>query len=149
MISKGCTYAIQMAIYLAEREGSFVPVRTISDDLNIPRSFLAKVVSTLSRAGLLDTLRGPAGGVTLARRPKDINLQEIIAAVDGTHLFTECILGLAGCGEEKPCPLHHTWGGVRDSLGTTFLKIAVKDLLPGYGRRLMHGRKGLSAQDKP
>lgn len=129
MISKGCTYAIQMAMYLAERDGAYVPVRTISDDLHIPRSFLAKVAGTLSRAGVLDAHRGPAGGVALARRPEEINVSEIIEAIDGGQLFTECVLGLPGCGVEKPCPLHHAWGGIRDGIGTTFLRHSVSDLL--------------------
>src|SRR5690606_19808155 len=134
-ISKGCTYGIQTAIFLAEQNGSHVPVRSISEELGIPQSFLAKVVSRLARAGLVDTMRGPTGGVALSRRPDQINVREIIEAIDGSLLFTECVLGLPGCGQEKPCPLHHAWGGIREGLVTTFENIAIGDLIRAQSER--------------
>ena len=51
--------------------------------MRIPPSFLAKIISQLSIAGLLHTSRGARGGVTLAREPKDITLLEVIEAIDG------------------------------------------------------------------
>lgn len=147
MISKGCTYGIQVTVYLAARAGNHVPVRMISDELGVPHSFLAKVVSMLARAGILDTMRGPTGGVSLARGSDEISVREIIAAIDGTQLFTECVLGLPGCGHEQPCPFHHQWGGIRDGLESTFEAIAVCDLiqshptgLPLAGSAMMNAR---------
>ena len=138
MISKRCTYALQMVTYLAEREGAYVPVRAISDELAIPRSFLAKVAGTLARAGILVALRGPTGGVALARDSYEINVHDIITVVDGGDLFTECVLGLPGCGEAEPCPLHATWGGVRSGLGATFSQISIRDLIGAGAAACQH-----------
>ena len=45
---------------------------------------------------------------------------DLVTAIDGPALFTECVLGLPGCGERKPCPLHEAWGAEREHLKALF-----------------------------
>lgn len=98
----------------------YVSIRTVSDELDIGFSFLTKVFQQLNDAGLLTSKRGPGGGVALTRRPDQIRLYDIVVAIDGDDLFEECVLGLPGCGEAEPCPLHDHWTEVRGRLETTF-----------------------------
>jgi len=55
-------------------------------------------------------------------------LLEIIAAIDGMDLFTECALGLEGCGVYKPCPLHDNWTAHRNALKELFETESLYDL---------------------
>ena len=55
----------------------------IAEEQQIPPSFLAKIVSQLSVAGLLQTSRGARGGVSLARTPEEISFLEVVEAIDG------------------------------------------------------------------
>lgn len=65
----------------AGRTGQLVGAAEVAERLGVSRRGLEPVLQALSRAGLLDSLRGPRGGYRLARRPRDIVLREVIAAV--------------------------------------------------------------------
>ncbi|MDZ7682786.1 MAG: Rrf2 family transcriptional regulator [Fodinibius sp.] len=88
----------------------------MSDELNISFHFLTKVLQQLSSSGLVESHKGPKGGVRLTKSGFEVSLFEIVAAIDGEELFTECALGLPGCGVAKPCPLHDKWDDTRDGI---------------------------------
>ncbi|MDQ7054756.1 MAG: Rrf2 family transcriptional regulator [candidate division KSB1 bacterium] len=124
-------YAIQALIYIALHDhGKFVPTREISKRLDIPFSFLTKILQVLSKQQILETYRGPTGGVRLLKRPTQISIEQIILSIDGDRLFTQCILRLPDCGNSKPCPLHDLFAPIRenlrDMLSHTMLSLLVK-----------------------
>lgn len=121
MLSKTCTYAIQSSIYIAlQPTGQYTSIGTVAEALNIPFQFLKKILQNLTQAGILISYRSPKGGVMLARAAETITLFEIVKAIDGSDIFTECILKLPGCGHTKPCPLHDSWSVERMRLRTVF-----------------------------
>lgn len=132
LLSKSCVYGLRAALYLAsQNNGEYVPIRQMSDKLDISFHFLTKILQELSAAGLMESYKGPNGGVRLTKAGTEISLIEIVIAIDGPDLLTECALGLPGCGVEKPCPLHDTWAKTRDSIremleGTTLVELAEK-----------------------
>ena len=126
MLSKRCTYGLRAVLFLAAQEsGDYVPIRQISESLAIPHAFLAKTLQVLTQRGVLDSLRGPHGGVALAQPPGSLTLKDIIEAIDGPALFEMCVLGLPGCGTQKPCPLHEQWKNVRGGIHTTLTETSV------------------------
>lgn len=115
MLSSACQYSIRAMIYLAtQNTDRYIPVREISAQVGVSHSFLAKVLGDLSSSGLLRSLRGPTGGVRLAKPSQEVKMADIVRAVDGKQVFDKCVLGLPDCGEALPCPLHKAWGRVRD-----------------------------------
>lgn len=117
LLSRACEYGLRATIFIARRpRGTFVPIREVSTDLDISFHFLTKVLQQLNEAGIVESFRGPRGGVRLSRPPDEITLKQIVVAIDGRALFTECVLGLPGCGDEAPCPLHADWSSQRDGL---------------------------------
>ncbi len=104
---------VQLAV---KSPDEYMAVRRISSELDISFHFLTKIFQQLSRAGLLRSYRGPNGGVKLSKPASNISLREIVVAIEGPDLFTECVLGLPDCGEDKPCPLHDSWAHVRKEL---------------------------------
>ena len=83
-ITRQADYAVRAVLYLAHLDDSErAATSTVAKEQHIPPSFLAKIISQLSIAGLLHTSRGARGGVTLAREPKDITLLEVVEAIDG------------------------------------------------------------------
>jgi Rrf2 family protein len=111
----------------AAEPGAFIAVREISAALGIPYPFLAKIVQTLTGAGLFRSMRGPTGGVTLARPARRITLKDIVLAVDGPAVFRACVLGLPGCGDRKPCPLHDAWAPARARIERMFAEATLAD----------------------
>jgi Rrf2 family protein len=91
-ITRQADYAMRAVLYLSklgpERRAA---TSQIADEQNIPPSFLAKIVSQLSVAGLLQTSRGARGGVSLARTPEEISILEVVEAIDGPILLNECV----------------------------------------------------------
>ena len=129
VLSKACIYGIQAAIYVASvKDVGYVSIQEISEKLNISFHFLTKVLQQLTQAGILNSYRGPKGGVALAKQSEHISLYNVIAAIDGTDIFTECMLGLPGCGIATPCPAHDSWAEMRSKLFTICHRTTLRDL---------------------
>ena len=106
-ISKSCEYSLRATLYIAAQDGApYVSISEISKSLDISFHFLTKLLQKLTVHGLLKSYRGPSGGVALAKPARNISLYDIIMALGEGELFTSCALGLKGCGERAPCPLH-------------------------------------------
>ena len=120
LLSKACTYAIRATILITLKElkekRKFIPIRELSEELGLSFHFLTKIMQILTEAKLLESFKGPNGGVGLTKKAGQTKLIDIVAAIDGTALFTECALGLPGCGDETPCPLHKAWAGRREGI---------------------------------
>lgn len=118
-ISKSCEYGMRAALFVAaqKKEEGYVSIREISGQLDISFHFLTKILQQLTEQGIMRSYRGPSGGVQLAKPLKEITLYDIVIAIEGDAMFTQCVLGLEGCGEKKPCPLHARWEVERGRLG--------------------------------
>ena len=118
-ITRQADYAVRAVLYLA-RLGQEERAATsqVAQEQHIPPSFLAKIISQLSIAGLLHTSRGARGGVTLAREPKDITLLEVIEAIDGPIMLNECVGVTGTCTFDEECPLRPVWCEAQNELVT-------------------------------
>lgn len=109
-ITRQADYALRAMLFLAQLEPTRrAATSQIAEEKNIPPSFLAKIISQLSIAGLIHTSRGARGGVTLARPPSEISLLEVVEAIDGPIMFNECTLDVTKCTFGPNCPLRHLW----------------------------------------
>lgn len=118
-ITRQADYAVRAVLHLARvgnKERSATSM--IAKAQNIPPSFLAKIISQLSIAGLLHTSRGARGGVTLAREPGDITLLEVVEAIDGPIQLNECVGNNGACTFEDDCPIKPVWCDAQDDLVT-------------------------------
>ncbi len=129
IFSKSCVYGLRAMIYLASisREG-YVSIKGLSEKLDISFHFLTKILQELTGADLLESMKGPKGGVRLTKSGRCITLKEVVEAIDGPAIFTECVLGLPGCGSEKPCPMHDMWEGTRDEINEIFTTTSLQDM---------------------
>ena len=133
MFSNAAQYALRAGAYLGSVDSeSYVPARKVAEALQIPPTFLAKVLKQLVDAGLLLAYRGPTGGVRLSRGSDKITVREVLEAIDGDGLFTQCILGLPGCGDRTPCPMHDAWAIQRRALAEQFDRQTLAELADAY-----------------
>ena len=130
-ITRQADYAVRAVLHLARMGNSErAATSTVAKEQNIPPSFLAKIISQLSIAGLLHTSRGARGGVTLARDPKDITLLEVVEAIDGPIQLNECVGSDGGCTFDENCPIKPVWCDAQEELvsrlkGTNFADLLV------------------------
>ena len=116
-ITRQADYAVRAVLHLA-RLGPNQRAATsqIAEEQRIPPSFLAKIVSQLSVAGLLQTSRGARGGVSLSRSPEDISLLDVVEAIDGPILLNDCVAGNGTCYFSDSCPVKLVWGRAQSEL---------------------------------
>jgi len=116
-ITRQADYALRAMLYLT-RMGPNQRSATsqIADEQRIPPSFLAKIISQLSIAGLIHTSRGARGGVTLARDPEDISILEVVEAIDGPIALNECTHDPASCVFGEECPIRPLWCDTQSEL---------------------------------
>lgn len=130
MISKTCNYAIKSVIYLAvqrEESSKYVGVTQVSEGINSPKAFTAKILQQLSKAGIIDTLRGPNGGFRFLP-DKKVSLADIVRVIDGNQLLDGCVLGFKECSASRPCPAHFKFKDVRDSIKKAFTTTDVEEM---------------------
>lgn len=133
LLSKSCVYAIRAALLVASRNHgrtkTFIPLQEVAGELNLSFHFLTKILQQLTQARIMESFRGPRGGVILARPASSIHLLDIIKVVDGMGAFEGCVLGLPDCSDKTPCPLHDEWKKRREELLRIFKRYTLADLV--------------------
>lgn len=129
-LTRQADYAIRALLHLsAEKTGNVVQTKEIASSEGIPEKYLPTIMRTLARAGLVRTLRGNQGGVLLARKPDEINLREVIEAIEEPIVLNRCLRDDGECDRESFCPVHPVWESIQQTLidqleSTTFADLA-------------------------
>ena len=129
-ITRQADYAVRAMLFLAKLEPTQrAATSQIAEVQKIPPSFLAKIISQLSIAGLIHTSRGARGGVLLSRPAASISLLEVVEAIDGPISLNECTLTPDICEFSGDCPMHQIWCETQNDLvkklrQTTFGQLA-------------------------
>ena len=131
MFSKACEYAIKATIYIAQQshQNRRANVKEVAKSVNAPEAFTAKILQQLCRQNILESIRGQQGGFVFPlAKQKQIKIYDVVQLIDGDGLFTTCGLGLHKCSTDNPCPVHHDFKHVRDSLVAMTQKFSFYDL---------------------
>jgi Rrf2 family protein len=116
-ITRQADYAIRAVLHVSKLgQNQLVSTSQIAEAQHIPPSFLAKIISQLSLAGVLQTARGARGGVTLAKPPTQITLLEVVEAIDGPILLNQCVNDEHACNFGQECPLQPVWCNAQSEL---------------------------------
>ncbi len=140
--SRSCEYALRALTFLTGLpEGQMATVKEISETEQLPKQFLAKLLQSLARAGIVASVKGPGGGFALARPGDAITLHDVVNCIDGNVDFNRCAVGLVECADDAPCPLHDQWKVLRESIRTYLARNDLATLRQALDekRRLMTG----------
>ena len=118
MFSKTCEYAIKAMIFVAQKskEETRVGVKEIAKGTDSPEHFIAKIMQELGRKRLVQSIKGPNGGFYMTERDFKISISDIVKAMDGDKLYSDCVLGLKACSEKNPCPVHFEFKEIKKRL---------------------------------
>lgn len=129
-ISRGAEYAIRAMLDVAAAEGrAQETTKEVAERQGIPKVFLPKIVQRLVQAGLLRAHRGPSGGIALSRPPGEINMRQIIEAMDGPIALNTCLILPGECPRESICPIHEIWVKTQDDLLSGLESITLSKLV--------------------
>jgi Rrf2 family transcriptional regulator, nitric oxide-sensitive transcriptional repressor len=99
-------YALRLLMHLAANPDRLVTIRTVADRFRISQNHLMKVAFLLGREGLIQTVRGRAGGLRLARRPESIRVGDVVRRMEGDIQLVECFSAEpGGCLISRACRL--------------------------------------------
>ncbi len=134
MFSKSCEYGLRAVIFIAQQttQNNKVSLSTISEEINSPQAFTAKILQQLTRNDIVKSIKGPYGGFIIEEEKMNTRLSEVVSVLDGDSIYTGCGLGLKQCDASSPCPLHFKFVEIRnnlkDMLENTSLKSIADDM---------------------
>jgi FeS assembly SUF system regulator len=114
--------------------------RSLSLATRLPLPTVTKILKRLTRAGILTSQRGAAGGYALARPIAEINLVEVLSAIDGPPALTQCTeQGAENCERETICPTRTNWRLIHQTVVSALESLSLADLAapPRQLRRLV------------
>ncbi|MBP6185736.1 MAG: Rrf2 family transcriptional regulator [Saprospiraceae bacterium] len=122
VLSQVCINGLRALLYLSSqnRQSGYTGIKDMAQELGISFHFLTKILQLLTQKGILLSYRGPNGGVALNVSPDKLVLLDIVYLFEGEDFFDTCLLGLPGCGEKKPCPVHAFWKDTKAALKLEF-----------------------------
>jgi Rrf2 family transcriptional regulator, iron-sulfur cluster assembly transcription factor len=135
MLSNSCRYGIRAVIYLASQAAgeNKTGIKQISKDLDLPTPFLAKILQQLAKQKILSSSKGPHGGFSLLKDPRNITLLDIVNTIDGYDTFTNCVIYKGTCEgvklEKKICPMHDDYEKTRSDLIRLFSNKTIYELV--------------------
>lgn len=139
-------YAVTAMLDLAFHSQKLpVTLTDIATRQTISLSYLEQLFARLRRAGMVKGVRGPGGGYKLAGKASDINIADIIAAVDEQIDATKCG-GEANCQNHKACLTHDLWMGLSEQIRQYLKNITLADLLEKHFIQEVARRQDLDAQ---
>lgn len=139
-------YAVTAMLDLAYHSGQRpVTLTDIAKRQDISLSYLEQLFAKLRRAGMVSGVRGPGGGYQLSRPVAEINIAEIITAVDETVDSTRCG-GKANCQNNQPCLTHELWMGLSAQIHDYLSGISLGDLLSRHGVQSVADRQDREIQ---
>ena len=129
MISQTVEYALRAMIHLAALPpGTAQNSETIASATKVPKGYLSKILRDLVVAELINSQRGPSGGFTLASKPSDVSILDVVNAVDPIQRIRHCPLQLKAHGVQL-CALHLRMDQALLSMETAFRSTTLAELL--------------------
>ncbi len=144
MITKKAEYAINILAELVARDKDrFHSSREVAARHDIPPNLVHQLVSLLQRGGLIESARGPSGGIRLTGEPEKISLLQVIELVDGPMALTRCLSSDNYCVKSGRCPLHNIWKNTQQKMISELEATSIRDISEAHAEaRLPSGKHG-------
>jgi Rrf2 family iron-sulfur cluster assembly transcriptional regulator len=116
-LTRATNYAVRALVAMGER-GTLArsDLPTLARDMGAPSAFLGKVLQRLARSGLVRSARGAAGGYSLARRPEQITVREVVEVFEGATSLAACSSREERCPRAQACRTRRLWSRLQKRL---------------------------------
>ena len=99
-ISEGSTIGLHAAVFLAKTKGEPVTTKGAAEAMKVSAAHLSKILQRLTKAGLVQAVRGPKGGYLLGRPLSEIRLLDVFEAIEGPIKLKNCLMRHPRCGRD-------------------------------------------------
>jgi len=144
-LTRAADYAVRVMIYLAMlAPGERASLPSVVEATGAPESFLSKVLQGLTRAHMITSRRGPAGGFEISAMGRLTSMRDVVEAIDGPISLNVCVSQKRSCPRKDWCPAHPVWAKAQESLITVLTTAKIADLASGNAdlSALVHFRTG-------
>ncbi len=136
MSTKG-RYGLRIMLELALNYGQKAVIAdAIAQNQQISANYIHLLVMTLRDAGLITAARGPNGGYLLARPPADINVLQIVDALEGKIRVVDCAAGGESCARTLECVAREVWEKLNCAVEDTLKEITLDQLVSKHEQAL-------------
>ncbi|OHC68923.1 MAG: SUF system Fe-S cluster assembly regulator [Rhodocyclales bacterium GWA2_65_20] len=108
-LSKMTDYSTVIMAYMARRPQDVYSAAGLAAAIGVAATTASKILKTLARGKLVQSVRGAKGGYMLARAPEQISIADVIDAMEGSFGLTECSIHDGLCAQESACPSRRNW----------------------------------------
>ena len=132
-------YALSVLAFMATRNQKMYAAELLHQELKIPRQYLRRLLTDLTKKGFIVSTRGRNGGFVFARNMSTINFAQVIDAMEGEEAMNTCLLGFTACILDHPCVMHDMWTEARLKMIETLTKTTFADLYEKYQKDIVTG----------
>jgi Rrf2 family protein len=150
-LTRPAEYALRALTYLASRpNGATIMAREVASATAVPPHYLAKILQHLARAGLLESVKGPAGGFRLAEGAAGLSLLQVLDAAAPGESRPGCPAGIEPCDARALCGFHDSWEARRRGIVEYLQGMSLADAGASLARKRQSAdrRKTRSARGK-
>lgn len=128
-LSRLADYAVLIMSHMAREPKKVHAAAIMSDNTRLPVPTVSKILASMARVGLLESIRGRDGGYRLAFPPGDISVEQIISAVDGPIALTVCLESHGvSCELEDVCLSQPNWRRINDALRYALAGVSLSEI---------------------
>lgn len=128
-LTKAGEYGLRAIRFLVESgDESRISIGDISIEKKIPEPFLRKLFKPLVQHDIIISTRGVSGGVRLSRKPEDINILEVVEALEGPLALNECLMDDNSCEFMNECGMHDVWEQAQSAMAKVLKSKNLTDL---------------------
>jgi len=122
-------YAIRILSFMALQNTSMISAKFLVEKLNISDKYLRRLMTKLTKKGLIQSIQGRDGGYRINRPINQLFLIEIINAVEESEKYLGCVLGFDECSDLNPCALHEKWNLIKQDTSTFLNTTTLSDIV--------------------
>ncbi|EAL8436190.1 Rrf2 family transcriptional regulator [Campylobacter coli] len=135
LFTKASEYALLSLIYIAHKENP-QDVDSLALELNIPKSFLVKILQTLAKDNLLKSFKGAKGGFALIKEPSQYSIKEIVNSAEKKEVSVfECSGGVCPNNKEENCTLMPMLVNLQNKVDEFLDSLTLADIMNHNGKK--------------
>lgn len=135
-ISTKGRYALRLMLDLAvNNTGGYIPIKRIAERQGISEKYLEQIITQISRAGFVRSVRGSQGGYQLAKPPEEYTVGMILRLMEGELSPVACLDDSSGCDRPDRCVTIEVWQEIKEAIENVVDNVTLADLVKRYNEK--------------
>ena len=133
LLSQTAHYALRAVYYLATNEDNkWHLTKDVAEITKIPAPYLARIMSTLAKRGILKSRTGMGGGFSIGIDSHKFNLYDVVSQFDNLDNIKDCVFGFINCCDDGECSLHKAWNDAKSRLIDALKSTSLNDMKTSF-----------------